>query len=157
MKLLTLTLMFGLITIPGALAQTRNEKTVLYPPDPQMRKRFEDGTFSSGFVARNGMIYLLGVEVIPRADETLEETYTRVFNVIARDLGRAGASWDDVVDVSSYHTNLDTQIEPLTAVNRRFMKAPYAPWTVVEVKRLFNPKAITSIKVTAQLPIIINK
>lgn len=151
MKLFSVLFALPMLAPLPANAQTRSEESVLMPPNPDIRARFEEGTFSSGVIA-NGMVYLTGVEAIPRPNETLEDTYTRVFNIIARELGQAGASWDDVVDVTSYHTDIDGQIGMLTNVNRRFMKPPFAAWTVAEVKRLFNPNAVTAIKVVARIP-----
>jgi enamine deaminase RidA (YjgF/YER057c/UK114 family) len=49
------------------------------------------------------MIYLSGVVVGQREGESLESAYDRTYRRIGAILTRARASWDDVVDITTYH------------------------------------------------------
>jgi enamine deaminase RidA (YjgF/YER057c/UK114 family) len=67
-------------------------------------------------------------------------------------LKRAGASWDDIVEMTSYHTDLTSQIEPMAKVKARYIKAPYPAWSAIQVARLFPDRGITEIKLVLKLP-----
>jgi enamine deaminase RidA (YjgF/YER057c/UK114 family) len=80
----------------------------------------------------------------------IEAGFDRVFARIASTLEKAGASLDDVVDLTVYLTDVDTQLEPLTRARLRHMRPPYAASTVVQVERLIPPDGIAEIRATAR-------
>ena len=64
---------------------------------------------------------------------------SRAFDEIAARLRRVlGASWDDVVEISSFHTDLVSQMPAMVAVKRRYVRPPYPAWTAVRVTRLIR-------------------
>lgn len=54
------------------------------------------------------------------------------------------------MDITSYHTDLSRQMEPMVAVKNRHVKAPFPAWTAIEIKRLIPDNGITEIKVVAK-------
>jgi enamine deaminase RidA (YjgF/YER057c/UK114 family) len=147
-------LMFAAViaAAPGvAAAQARRQATVLMSDDEGSRRFQEEWGYSDAIVAGD-TIYLSGVVVGQREGETLEAAYERAYARIGTILRRAGASWDDVVDMTSYHTDVTTQMPAAVAVHRRHVRAPFPAWTVIDVDRLIPDRGITEIKIVARRP-----
>ncbi|WP_310497688.1 RidA family protein [Sandarakinorhabdus sp.] len=123
--------------------------TVLMPENPAARAQQEQYGYAEAVIVGD-TIYLSGVIAGPAPGETsLEPAYERAFAHIASILARAGASWADVADMTTFHTDLPAQIAACTAVKNRYVKAPFPAWTAIGISRLFEPTGITEIKVTA--------
>ncbi len=141
----------GLLLTTSAAAGTRQNATTIMPDDPQMLKFNEDWGYSDAIVVGD-TVYLSGYVVNLRRGETdLQAAYARAFDGMGKLLGRAGVTWDDVVDVTSYHTDLTTQMPAITAVKSRYIKPPFPAWTAIEVARLIPDRGITEIKLIARL------
>ncbi|GLQ22621.1 hypothetical protein GCM10007853_04950 [Algimonas ampicilliniresistens] len=122
--------------VPDALAQTYDE--LQYAP-----------------ATRAGdMLYLSGVLAIVEDGETsIEPAIERSFDEIEMILAEVGADWSDVVDVTSYTTDLDAHLGPLWGIKAERVAAPYPSWTLIGVDRLYGGDgAIIETKVTAYLP-----
>ncbi|MFN5778830.1 MAG: Rid family hydrolase, partial [Novosphingobium sp.] len=79
------------------------------------------------------------------------EHYARTFERIGAILARAGSSWDDVLDITTFHTDIDASLTPLAAAKNRYVKAPFPTWTAIGIRRLYEPSAVVEIKVVARL------
>jgi enamine deaminase RidA (YjgF/YER057c/UK114 family) len=135
-----------------AMAGARQTATVLMPSDPGQRKVWESWGFADAIIVDN-TLYLSGVVASTKpGDADLEAAYARAFDRIGVILAEAGASWDDVVDITSFHTNLKTQMPAIVTVKNRFVKAPFPAWTAIQVVRLIPDDGITEIKIVAKLP-----
>ena len=143
----------GLVAaIPAmAAAQARQESTVIMSEDDGERRFQEEWGYADAIVAGD-TIYLSGVVVGQREGETLEAAYERTYARIGGILRRAGASWDDVVDITSYHTDVAAQMPAIVAVHRRHVRAPFPAWTAIDVDRLIPDRGITEIKIVARRP-----
>jgi enamine deaminase RidA (YjgF/YER057c/UK114 family) len=137
--------------VTPALAGERQRSTVLMSENPQGRKFQEEWGYSDAIVAGDS-IYLSGIVVGQRGGESLEAAYERTYGQIGAILKRAGASWDDVVDITSFHTDVTAQMPAIVAVHKRHVKAPYPAWTAIDVDRLIPDGGITGIKVVARRP-----
>jgi enamine deaminase RidA (YjgF/YER057c/UK114 family) len=115
------------------------------------RRSQEEWGYSDAVIVGD-MIWLSGIVVGRRGEETLETSYERVYKRIGTILARAGASWDDVVDITSYHTDVVEQMPAIVAVHRRYVSAPFPAWTAIDVDRLIPDRGITEIKVVARRP-----
>jgi enamine deaminase RidA (YjgF/YER057c/UK114 family) len=134
-----------------AIAGARQDAKVLMPSDPASLKIWEDWGFSDAIITGD-TIYLSGVVAGVREGETdLRLAYTRAFERIAEILKNAGASWDDVVEITSFHTDLTTQMPAMVAVKKTFLKPPFPAWTAIQVSRLIPTNGITEIKIVAKL------
>ena len=136
----------------AAIAGARQDAKVLMPSDPASLKIWEDWGFSDAIVTGD-TIYLSGVVAGVREGETdLRLGYTRAFERFGEILKSAGASWDDVVEITSFHTDLTTQMPAMVAVKRNYVKPPFPAWTAIQVSRLIPTNGITEIKIVAKLP-----
>ena len=120
-------------------------------PDAERRKAQEEWGYADAVISGD-TIYLSGVIVGLREGGDPELAFTRAFERIGEILKRAGASWDDAVEMTSYHTDLQSQFPIMVRVKNRFVKPPAIAWTAVEVSRLIPDRGITEIKVVARRP-----
>ncbi|HYW16197.1 MAG TPA: Rid family hydrolase [Allosphingosinicella sp.] len=145
------TLLLASASATPAAAGERQRSTVLMSENAQGRKFQEEWGYSDAVVAGDS-IYLSGIVVGRREAETLEAAFERAYGQIAAILARAGAGWDDVVDLTSFHTDVAAQMPALVAVHKRFVRAPYPAWTAIDVDRLIPEGGIAEIKVVARRP-----
>ncbi len=98
-------------------------------------------------------MYLSGVVAGPKEGETdLQAAYTRAFERIGAILRKAGVSWDDIVDLTSFHTDLTTQMPAITTFKNPSVEAPFPAWTAIQVSRRIPDNGITEIKIVAKVP-----
>ena len=134
-----------------ATATARDPANVLMPENPEARA-FQEAVGYATAVIAGDTIYLSGVVAGPAPGESdLAPGYERAFAHIAATLARAGASWDDVVDITTFHTDLAAHIDGFAAVKNRHVKAPFPAWTAIGVSRLYEPTAVVEIKVVARV------
>ena len=75
------------------------------------------------------------------------------FRSVGRTLSELGATWADVVEITSYHVGLAAQKEALLRVHHEFVREPpYPAWTAAGVSELFSADATVEISVVAALP-----
>ena len=135
-----------------AHAGSRQDARILLSEDPEERKFQEDWGYADAVVTGD-TIYLSGVVAGLRPGETdLKLPYERSFARIGKILERAGASWDDVVDITSFHTDLTTQMPAIVAVKKKYIVGPPPAWTAIGIARLIPNAGITEIKIVAKLP-----
>jgi enamine deaminase RidA (YjgF/YER057c/UK114 family) len=133
------------------MAGARQDAKVVMPSDPASLKIWEDWGFSDAVVTGD-TIYLSGVVAGVREGESdLTQSYTRAFERIGEILKNAGATWDDVVDITSFHTDLTTQMPAMVAAKKKYVKPPFPAWTAIQVSRLIPTNGITEIKIVAKL------
>ncbi len=103
---------------------------------------------------RSGDLLFVSGQVGSREDGTPEPEFTKqvelAFENLKAVLAAAGCSFDDVVDVTSFHTDPATQFGAILDVkNRAFPAAPYPAWTAIGVTWLsgfdFEIKAVARI------------
>jgi enamine deaminase RidA (YjgF/YER057c/UK114 family) len=103
---------------------------------------------------RSGDLLFVSGQVGSRKDGTPEPEFTRQVELAFRNLeavlAAAGAGFDDIVDVTSFHTDPENQFGVIMEVKNRFFPVPPHPaWTAVGVNWLagfeFEIKAIARI------------
>jgi enamine deaminase RidA (YjgF/YER057c/UK114 family) len=140
-----------------ANSQARQQATVIMSPDKRQAAGQDELGYASAVVAGD-MVYLSGVIAWKaKPDETMDASYERAFRQMGGTLTQAGVSWDDVVDMTSYHTDANAQIDTFAAVKKRYIKAPHPAWTAVQVAGLLGKDGITEIKITAKKPMAARK
>ena len=109
-----------LVSISFAHAGARQESKVVLDSDPEEAKFQAEWGYASAIRAGD-TIYLSGVVAGVRKGETdLTLGYDRAFKRIEETLKSVGASWDDVIDITTFHTDLTTQMP-----HRRGQKSLY--------------------------------
>lgn len=104
-------------------------------------------------VRAGDFLFLSGVvaEYVDDTDQDEIAAYTRAFDAIGAILESSGASWEHVVEIETFHTDLPAQIFTFADVKDRYIAAPYTTWTALDVDRLFPDLGLVEIKVTAYL------
>ncbi len=90
-----------------------------------------------------------------RADGTAEPDFAaqveRAFENLAATLAAAGCTFDDLIDVTTFHTDPEQQFETIMQIKQRvFPQPPYPNWTAVGVTWLAGFDF--EIKVIARIP-----
>ena len=141
----------SIVPIAAAVeAQTRTNKTVLMTTNEQARADQERYGYASAVIAGD-TIYLSGM-VAGQApgEKDFVPAFERVFRAAEATLQRAGSSLADVVDITSFHTDITAQIEDLSAVQKRVLGSPPPAWTAIDVDRLLPDNGIAEIKIVAR-------
>jgi enamine deaminase RidA (YjgF/YER057c/UK114 family) len=81
-----------------------------------------------------------------------EEQIRQTFRNLALTLHEAGATWEDVVELHSFHVGYSDQAEAVLAVAAEFLEDPYPAWTAVGVTELYVPEALVEIGCVAIIP-----
>ncbi len=87
---------------------------------------------------RSGDLLFVSGQVGSREDGTPEPDFERqvrlAFDNLANVLKAAGCTLQDVVDVTTFHTNPEAQLETVMAVRQQIIgEPPYPNWTAVGV------------------------
>ncbi|MFD1911286.1 RidA family protein [Halodurantibacterium flavum] len=104
---------------------------------------------------RSGDLLFVSGQVGSREDGEPEDTYLgqveRAFANLGAVLEAAGASFDDIIDVTTFHTDPETQFPVFMPVKERFFPGrPFPTWTAVGVTWLAGFDL--EIKVIARIP-----
>ena len=135
-----------------AVGQARTERTVLMSQNERARADQEKYGYNDAVIAGD-TIYLSGMVAGQAPGETsLVPAYERVYRRAEAILKRAGASLADVVDVTSFHTDIKAEIDALAEVQKRLLGSPPPAWTAIDVDRLLPDGGLTEIKIIARRP-----
>lgn len=121
---------------------------------PNMKGAYAFAQVPSAIVI-DGWVYLTGVVAAPADDEgnDLQPAFERAFVQIAEVLCEAGASWNDVIKITSFHLNIERELSVMAQVKKRYATlAPYPAWSVLGAASLANPLGVCEIEVIARLP-----
>ncbi|MDF1721615.1 MAG: Rid family hydrolase [Minwuia sp.] len=102
----------------------------------------------------NGMVWMSGVVALQTKEgpEAMEAAMVAAFKTISKTLQASGSDMEHIVDILSYHCDLDAQMKTFMAVKDQFLPGPKFPcWTAIGITSLAVPPAICEIKVVAQL------
>lgn len=127
------------------------QKAEVFVPE-EARWSYENWGYAPAIKVGN-TIYVSGVVSFLEGEGTYEERYARGFKTaldwIDKVLNEAGASLDDVVDITSFHTDLQRQLEVAVKARMEAMSPPHPAWTAVGTTALASPDGVTEIKVVA--------
>lgn len=126
-------------------------KQTVMPETESGRAFMEEFGFSEA-VIHGDTVYLSGVIAGSGPEGTdREDAYDRTFQYIGGVLERAGSSWADVIDITTYHVDIEDSMPVLAAVKNRYVKAPFPTWTAIDIDRLFVASGEVEIKIVARL------
>lgn len=147
-----LAILAPLLAPAAAHGQARTPQTVLMSESAPGRAMQEQYGFADAVIAGD-TIYLSGIVAGRAPGETsLEPGFERAFRQILRVLARAGAGPGDIVEMTSFHTDVVPQVEAMSAVQKRLLGSPPPAWTAVQVARLLPEGGLTEIRITARRP-----
>ena len=85
--------------------------------------------------------------------ESLTAEIAQAFRNVERTLASAGAAWQHVIQVNSYHVGFRDEVNQTMTERFRHYMPDHAPiWTALGVAALGDPKMRIEIRVTAILP-----
>ena len=79
-----------------------------------------------------------------------EHQFRNAFTKIAGILHEAGVGFGAVVEMTSYHTDLQAHFDLFAKIRADYVVEPYPAWTAVEVAGLRRPGAFVEIRVVAR-------
>jgi enamine deaminase RidA (YjgF/YER057c/UK114 family) len=130
----------------------KEPKTVIMPDDPSRKKLWEEWGLADA-VVHGDTVWLSGVVAAMPAGQTDQAAaFDSAFQRIGAILAKAGAGWDDVVEMTTYHTDVTTQMKDFIVVKRRYVRAPYPAWTAIDIDRLIPEGGLVEIRVVARKP-----
>lgn len=137
-----------------ALAEGGRQKAQVIVPE-EARSSYETWGYAPA-VKVGDTIYVSGVVSLLEGEGSYDERYARGFKTaldwIEKVLNEAGASLDDVIDITSFHTDLQRQLDVAIKVRMEAMSPPHPAWTAVGTTALATPDGVTEIKVVAYAP-----
>ncbi|MGF1545004.1 MAG: Rid family hydrolase [Parvularculaceae bacterium] len=143
----------GLSLAASAAAAEKNFE--MFTPDDA--KRFVETYKAAPIVRAGDFLYISGVVAGLRPDDeptpdAYEAAMRVAFERIGRALGAAGASWDNVVEMTTFHVGMRDHQEIAVGVREDFVgEAPYPTWTAIGVEKLWADDLFLEIRVTAYL------
>ena len=79
-----------------------------------------------------------------------KEQFKLAFENVGLVLAAAGADFDDIVDITTFHVGMQ-HLAVFSAVKADFIKQSYPAWTAIGVSELAIPGALVEIRVTARV------
>lgn len=130
----------------------RQQAVVIMPENAQQRQVQEQIGWADAVVS-NGVVHVSGVPAyLAPGEADMEKAFVRAFEALGKTLQRAGASWDDVVALTTYHTDPNGQIETFAKVKQRYIKSPHPAWSAIGTTALLQPGGLVEISLIAHLP-----
>ena len=108
--------------------------------------QFAPATQVDNLVILSGQI---GIGPDGKAVEDLEAQFTLAFEMVGEILNEAGSTFDDVVELLTFHVGLQDHLATFMKVKANFIKEPFPSWTAIGITELAVPNAALEIKATA--------
>lgn len=126
-------------------------KTPVVPPSMQLAVeekgylpglRVGDFLFLAGQVGRTVDMRIV---IEPRAQ------FEACFSNLRVVLAEAGCTFDDIVDMTTYHVDMDRHWQVFREVKNRVLPRGKFPWTAIGVSALADPAFLLEVKATAHV------
>ena len=97
---------------------------------------------------------VLGTDHTGAVPDDPADQFAAAFDALRHVLRAAGTDLDHIVDMVSFHTDLEGDLAAFTSVRDRYLQAPWPAWTAVGASQIGGgvPGARVEIKATAVLP-----
>ena len=80
-----------------------------------------------------------------------ETQFGLAFENLGAVLSEAGASFENIVEMTTFHVSLNEHLDAFMKVKDRFIKDPFPAWTAIGTTELALPGALVEIRVTARV------
>jgi enamine deaminase RidA (YjgF/YER057c/UK114 family) len=130
----------------------RRPENVVMPQRAESRRIFTEWGFAEA-VIDGDRVWLSGVVAGLRQGETMadqEAAYDRAFRMLDDVLKRSGSSFDGVVEMTTFHTDLPAQMDGFMKVKHRYIREPFPAWTASDIDRLVPDTGLVEIKLVAR-------
>lgn len=79
-----------------------------------------------------------------------EKQFRDAFNFLKANLSAAGLTFDDVVEMTTYHVDLRKHLALFIKVKDEHIRAPYPAWTAIGISELITHGTLIEIRVIAR-------
>jgi enamine deaminase RidA (YjgF/YER057c/UK114 family) len=79
-----------------------------------------------------------------------EQQFRDVFRFARLNLEAAGLTFDDVVEMTTYHVGLRAHLDAFMRVKNEFVHEPYPAWTAIGVTELITEGTLVEIRMIAR-------
>lgn len=127
----------------------KNQK-VIYPADAPSyynEWNFSPAIQSNGFVFISGCTGTMDDGTVP---EGIIAQTRQAFHKISRCLEEAKIGYSDIVEITTYHVELNRHLQEFIRTKNEFIVKPYPAWTAIGVSELASEGALVEIRVTAK-------
>ena len=153
MKPLHILLTTGVLFLSGFAAVADGSRQEAVPLIPENWQPIYDNWGFAPALKIGNTIYVSGMIVRLEGEGSYEERYANgiraLFKQLEAILAEGGATLDDIIEITSFHTDLPRQMETALKVRRELMALPHPAWTAVGTTSLAIPDGQTEIKFTA--------
>ena len=121
---------------------------------PDSYRQTYDSWHFAPAVVHEGIAFLSGVigfKPDGTCAEDAEEQFVDLFEGMKAVLEAASMGFHDIIEMTSYHTDMST-LGLFSAVRDRYMSEPWSAWTAIGCNALALPGALAEVKVTARQP-----
>ena len=81
--------------------------------------------------------------------ESAEDEFRNAWNSVDHVLKAAGLDFENIIEYTSYHVNLNDHVRAFMKVRDEFLSEPWPAWTAIGITELALPGARVEIRVTA--------
>jgi enamine deaminase RidA (YjgF/YER057c/UK114 family) len=94
---------------------------------------------------------VIGVGTDGKASPDPEAQFTQAFESLSAVLKAAGASFADVVEMTTFHVDLRKNLGKFMKVKDKYLREPFPAWTAIGITELAFAGGLVEIKVIARL------
>ncbi|WP_331333991.1 RidA family protein [Euzebya tangerina] len=120
---------------------------------PQGLTVYRDEWHMSPGIISGGLLWLTGMTGHRPEDNSFaddpEVQIREAFEKVEAVLVEAGLTSEDMVEMTSYHVDLQGHIDVFQEVRDEFVREPNPAWTAIEVSGFVTPGAIVELRVVA--------
>ena len=128
------------------------DKKIIAPSE--LRGYYVDWHFSPA-IESGGFVFVSGCTgTMPdgTVSPDVVEQFRQSLGKIEMSLTEAGLTFSDVVEMTTYHVGIRSQLEDFRRIKDEFLAEPYPAWTAIGVSELAVEGALIEIRVTARVP-----
>ncbi|HBU04850.1 MAG TPA: RidA family protein [Acidimicrobiaceae bacterium] len=121
---------------------------------PESQRPLFDAWHFAPAVVHDGIAFLSGVTGMGpdgRCAADAEEQFTQLFESITLVLTEASLTWSDVIEMTSWHTDM-AELPIFQQVRDRYVVEPWPAWTAVGTTGLALPDARAEVRIVARRP-----
>ena len=96
-------------------------------------------------------IGVIGTGEKGKLPEDIKEEFRNAWSGIGKLLAECNISYDDIVEYTSYHVDLQANMGDFMSVRDEFLSEPWPAWTAIGITELAIPGARVEIRVMAKL------
>jgi len=93
---------------------------------------------------------VIGIGADGKVSTDPEAQFTQAFESLKSVLAAAGASFANLVEITTFHVGLQKQLAVFSKVKDRYLAQPYPAWTAIGITELAVPGALVEIRATAR-------